>query len=60
MTTNQSLDEIQIELENNIRFEERVLFNEIQNTATSEQIESVKHIHLDDKFADNRSDVFWE
>ena len=55
-----SLKQIQTELEKHIRFEERTLFNEIQNSATQEQLEKIKQIHYDEKFVDNLQDVFWE
>jgi hypothetical protein len=47
-------------LENHIRFEERILFNEIQKIATAEQLQFIKLNHPDEKFADNISDMFWE
>ena len=55
-----SQKQIQTELEKHIRFEERTLFNEIQNSATQEQLEKIKQIHYDEKFVDNLQDVFWE
>lgn len=54
-----SLKQIQMELEKHIRFEERILFNEIQKVATSAQLEKIKEIHIEEKFIDNLSDVFW-
>lgn len=48
------------ELEKHIRFEERVLFNEIQAHATPEQLEAIGQHHTEDKFEENREDVFWE
>ena len=55
-----SLKQIQIDLEKHIRFEERVLFNEIQNVATQEQLEKIKQIHSEELFVDNEKDKFWE
>lgn len=47
-------------LESHIRFEERVLFNEIQSVATSEQLQQIAIHHVEEKFEDNLSDPFWE
>ncbi len=55
-----TLNLIEEELERHIRFEERVLFNEIQKKATQEQILALEQIHSKEKFVDNLSDVFWE
>lgn len=55
-----SLKQIQTELEKHIRFEERILFGEIQKSATKEQLEQIRHIHSDEKFVDNLSDEFWK
>ncbi|ESU29201.1 hypothetical protein FLJC2902T_05910 [Flavobacterium limnosediminis JC2902] len=51
---------IEEELEAHIRFEERVLFPEIQNSATSEQLEKISEIHKEDRFVENVKDIFWE
>lgn len=50
---------IEEELEAHIRFEERVLFNEIQEVATDEQLEQVQIHHTEEKFVDNTEDAFW-
>ena len=55
-----SLHRIEEELEQHIRFEERVLFNEIQQVATKEQLEIVQKLHTHGKFNDNTNDKFWE
>ena len=55
-----NLSSIAEELESHIRFEERILFNEIQNNATTDQLERVKQYHSNDKFVDNLTDPFWE
>lgn len=47
-------------LENHIRFEERVLFNEIQSVATSEQLQQIEFHHSGIGFTDNLTDAFWE
>lgn len=55
-----SLKQIQVELEQHIRFEERVLFKEIQKVASTEKMEDIEQLHSEEKFIDNSSDVFWE
>ncbi|MCK0189821.1 hemerythrin domain-containing protein [Arenibacter sp. F20364] len=55
-----SLNRIEEELEKHIRFEERVLFNEIQKVATEQQLLSILEHHADTKFLDNTTDKFWE
>ncbi|CAM4102028.1 hemerythrin domain-containing protein [Flavobacterium antarcticum] len=50
---------IEEELESHIRFEERVLFNEIQEVASEEQLEQVRIHHTEEKFVDNDEDAFW-
>lgn len=51
---------IEEELEQHIRFEERVLFNEIQKVATEEQLKIILKQHTDEKFNDNTDDEFWK
>jgi len=51
---------IEKELESHIRFEERILFNEIQMVATEEQLLQIKNNHTESQFSDNLSDPFWE
>ena len=55
-----ALNQIEEELEKHIRFEERVLFNEIQKMATEEQLRAVLEHHSETKFVDNTTDRFWE
>ncbi|MDP2089641.1 MAG: hemerythrin domain-containing protein [Flavobacteriaceae bacterium] len=55
-----NLSLIEEELESHIRFEERILFSEIQNIATDEQLSEIQINHSDTKFADNLTDPFWE
>jgi hypothetical protein len=50
---------IEKELESHIRFEERMLFNEIQSIATDEQLQHIQLNHKDEKFTDNLTDPFW-
>lgn len=55
-----SLHKIEEELEQHIRFEERILFPEIQKNATDAQLALIEDIHQDDRFEDNESDEFWK
>ncbi|MBO3098818.1 hemerythrin domain-containing protein [Gelidibacter pelagius] len=54
-----SLHKIEEELEQHIRFEERILFPEIQKNATEAQLALIEDIHHDERFVDNVSDEFW-
>jgi iron-sulfur cluster repair protein YtfE (RIC family) len=51
---------IEEELEKHIRFEERILFNELQKVATKKQLETILKLHTNEKFSDNTNDPFWE
>lgn len=55
-----SIGLIEEELEKHIRFEERVLFNEIQAVANSEQLLQIQLDSSDKIFCENLSDIFWE
>jgi len=55
-----SLSLIEEELEKHIRFEERVLFNEIQKAASEEELKTISKLHTDEKFRDNTNDEFWK
>lgn len=55
-----SLSFIEEELETHIRFEERVLFNLIQETATTKQLNAIKKHHVEMPFIENETDMFWE
>ncbi|MBS1516724.1 MAG: hemerythrin domain-containing protein [Bacteroidetes bacterium] len=54
-----SLRKLSIDLENHIRFEERILFNDIQKSASPQQLDVIKSSHPDLRFADNLYDQFW-
>ena len=54
-----TLEQIEKELTNHIRFEERILFNEIQRVATKNQLDLVAEIHQSQDFIDNTNDPFW-
>lgn len=51
---------IEEKLEKHIRFEERVLFNEVQAVANSEQLLQIQLDSSDKIFYENLSDPFWE
>jgi hemerythrin-like domain-containing protein len=55
-----TLSKIEEELEQHIRFEERVLFPEIQKVATEEQLLHIEKIHHQEPFEDNLDDEFWK
>lgn len=55
-----NLSMIEEELDAHIRFEERVLFNEIQLIANEEQLQLIELNHNDVEFIDNEIDVFWK
>lgn len=50
---------IEKELEAHIRFEERVLFAEIQKIATVDQLAKIKEIHTEEAFVEKDNDPFW-
>jgi iron-sulfur cluster repair protein YtfE (RIC family) len=53
------LSKIEEELEQHIRFEERVLFPEIQKVATDAQLLHIGKIHQPELFIDKLDDEFW-
>lgn len=55
-----SLNLIEEELEQHIRFEERVLFNEIQKVATEQQLQFILEHHSESNFFESSTDRFWE
>ncbi|WP_108245070.1 hemerythrin domain-containing protein [Muricauda brasiliensis] len=56
----ETLGQIEETLEEYIRFEERQLFNHIQQVATDTQMNIIIKKHNDEKFNDNTNDPFWE
>ena len=56
----QSLSILEDLLQEHIRFEERVLFNEIQLTATQAQLDKVEEIHQELPKYSDYADPFWE
>lgn len=56
-----ALNSIEEELDKHIRFEERVLFNEIQKIASAVQLEEIEKQHNGIEFSDdNWEDHFWK
>lgn len=55
----QSLDELQKKLDEHIRFEERVLFNEIQEQATPEQLKVVEAHNAAEGDEEEYEDDYW-
>lgn len=59
-TPSKSLSILEEELDAHIRFEERILFNEIQKEATQEQLQKLAEIHEEMPPRADYSDPFWE
>lgn len=57
---NRSLNQIEEELEQHVRFEEREVFKAIRNNATPEQLSAIKERQHMKDFIENEEDVFWE
>ncbi|MCM4158278.1 hemerythrin domain-containing protein [Antarcticibacterium flavum] len=56
-----AMNSIEEELDSHIRFEERVLFNEIQAVATEEQLADIEKHHNGIQFSDDDwKDHFWQ
>lgn len=55
-----SLSLIEEELESHIRFEERVLFNEIQKVVTETQLTNIERLHSETSNSGVWEDRFWE
>ncbi len=60
MDTEKSLSLIEDELESHIRFEERTLFNEIQQMASPEAYDAIQAAHHTEKAGGNWPDEFWK
>lgn len=54
-----SLNLIEEELDSHIRFEERVLFNEVQKIATAGQLALIDEHHSDSAHCEDWEDEFW-
>lgn len=55
-----SLSLLEEELEKHIRFEERVLFMEIESAASEDQLAEIKALHTDLPACENWADEFWK
>lgn len=55
-----ALSDIEKALDAHIRFEERVLFPEIQKVATEMQLLAIEKIHQETNFVDKMDDEFWK
>lgn len=55
-----SLSLIEEELEKHVRFEERKLFNAIQEVATREELQKIEDSHNAQDFEENVDDEFWK
>jgi len=58
--TEMALSKIEEVLDAHIRFEERVLFPEIQKVATEMQLLDIEKIHQETDFVDKLDDEFWK
>ncbi len=47
-------------LDAHIRFEERILFNEVQESATDEQLNTLISLHKGESILEEWKDVFWD
>ena len=54
------MKQIEKELEGHIRFEERILFNKIQEVASPDQVKLIDDLHTEHKFEENSEDEFWK
>lgn len=54
------LIELQSILKDHIRFEERILFNEIQQKIDLKKVTQIRHLTNDTIFCDNETDPFWK
>lgn len=55
-----NLNLIEKELTAHIRYEERVLFTELQTVATPEQLSEIERLHHGQPFVEEWTDRFWE
>jgi len=55
-----NLSLLEEELESHIRFEERILFNEIQTAASAEDLVILAEKHIESEFLENTDDQFWK
>lgn len=55
-----SLSLIEEELEKHIRFEERILFDQIQKVVSPQQLELIMGIHSENSVSEDWGDEFWK
>lgn len=55
-----SLSRLEDELASHIRFEERLLFNEVQKVASEQELQLIAEKQPVHQFEENTTDVFWE
>lgn len=55
-----SLSQLEEELESHIRFEERILFNEIQKIASPHELEMIMKLHSENSIYEDWGDEFWK
>lgn len=55
-----SVSLIEEELTAHVRFEERIVFQEIQKQATEVQLKLIQEKHIEEKFVENTEDEFWK
>lgn len=55
-----NLNQIEEELDRDLRFEERELFKAIQKQASSEELREIEKKRTKKEFVDNEEDIFWE
>lgn len=53
------LEQIEKSLKEHIRFEERILFQRVQEVASAEQLEEIQRADTAQKFVENTEDMFW-
>ena len=58
--TADTLMEAQLALNDHIRFEERIVFSEIQENASRQQLKAIEAAHAEGAFEENNEDVFWK
>ena len=55
-----SLSRLEDELASHIRFEERLLFNKVQQVASNQELQLIAEKHPVHHFEENTEDIFWE
>lgn len=54
-----SFKKLEKELQAHIRFEERILFNKLEEVASAEELEKINKIHYPENLQDDYQDPFW-